>query len=256
MLKISNLHATVDGKEILRGVDLTVGDGQVHALMGPNGSGKSTLSNVIAGNPHYEVSQGSVTFDGMDLLAMPAEERAAAGIFMSFQAPVELPGVSMTNFLKAALAARRKRQGKEPLKVSEFLRLMKEKAELVGLPAGLTRRNVNEGFSGGERKRGEIFQMAMLEPELAILDEADSGLDVDALAAVAEGFNKLRGGKMSAIVITHYRRMLDYLKPTHVHVLSEGRIVRSGGIELGYYIEENGFDSITGSVKRDEDGRI
>lgn len=241
MLEIRNLHARVEGKEILKGIDLRIGDGEIHALMGPNGSGKSTLSHVIVGNPRYEVTQGEIEFNGKDLLKMPAEERATAGIFMSFQAPVEIPGVSMTNFLKAAVNAKRKAEGKEPIAAAEFLRLMKERRELVGLGQELTRRSVNEGFSGGERKRNEIFQMAMLEPLLAILDETDSGLDVDALAAVAEGFNKIRRPEMSAIVITHYRRMLDYLQPSHVHVLREGRVVESGGLELGYYIEENGF---------------
>ena len=241
MLEIRNLCARVEGKEILKGIDLTIGRGEVHALMGPNGSGKSTLSHVIVGNPRYEVTGGEIWFEGRDLLRMPAEERATLGIFMSFQSPVEIPGVSMTNFLKAAVNAKRKARGLEPMGAGEFLRLMKEKRELVGLGQELTRRSVNEGFSGGERKRNEIFQMAMLEPKLAILDETDSGLDVDALKVVAEGFNKLRTEEMSAIVITHYRRMLDYLQPTHVHVLREGRIVESGGLELGYYIEEKGF---------------
>ena len=244
MLQITNLHATVGGKEILKGVDLTINDGEIHALMGTNGAGKSTLSNVIVGNPAYEVTEGSITFDGKDLLAMKPEERANAGIFMSFQAPVEIPGVSMTNFIKAAVNARRKARGEEPLKAADFIKLMKEKRELVEIDKKLMNRSVNEGFSGGEKKRNEIFQMAMLEPTFCILDETDSGLDVDALRIVANGFNLLRTEKTSAMVITHYQRMLEYIKPDVVHVLIDGRIVKTGGAELAEKIEQEGFDWI------------
>ena len=244
MLQITNLHATVGGKEILKGVDLTINDGEIHALMGTNGAGKSTLSNVIVGNPAYEVTEGSITFDGKDLLAMKPEERANAGIFMSFQAPVEIPGVSMTNFIKAAVNARRKARGEEPLKAADFIKLMKEKRELVEIDKKLMTRSVNEGFSGGEKKRNEIFQMAMLEPTFCILDETDSGLDVDALRIVANGFNLLRTEKTSAMVITHYQRMLEYIKPDVVHVLIDGRIVKTGGAELAEKIEQEGFDWI------------
>ena len=244
MLQITNLHATVGGKEILKGVDLTINDGEIHALMGTNGAGKSTLSNVIVGNPAYEVTEGSITFDGKDLLAMKPEERANAGIFMSFQAPVEIPGVSMTNFIKAAVNARRKARGEEPLKAADFIKLMKEKRELVEIDKKLLNRSVNEGFSGGEKKRNEIFQRAMLEPTFCILDETDSGLDVDALRIVANGFNLLRTEKTSAMVITHYQRMLEYIKPDVVHVLIDGRIVKTGGAELAEKIEQEGFDWI------------
>ena len=244
MLQITNLHATVGGKEILKGVDLTINDGEIHALMGTNGAGKSTLSNVIVGSPAYEVTEGSITFDGKDLLAMKPEERANAGIFMSFQAPVEIPGVSMTNFIKAAVNARRKARGEEPLKAADFIKLMKEKRELVEIDKKLMNRSVNEGFSGGEKKRNEIFQMAMLEPTFCILDETDSGLDVDALRIVANGFNLLRTEKTSAMVITHYQRMLEYIKPDVVHVLIDGRIVKTGGAELAEKIEQEGFDWI------------
>lgn len=244
MLEIKNLHASVEGKEILRGVNLTIRDGEVHVLMGPNGSGKSTLSNVLVGNPKYEVTKGSVVFDGKDLLSLSPEDRSHEGVFMSFQAPTEIPGVSMTNFMRAALNAKRKYFGMEPMTPSEFLKLLKEKRKLVGLDAHFMSRGVNEGFSGGERKRNEIFQMAVLDPLFSILDETDSGLDVDALRIVAEGFNMLRSAKTSAMVITHYQRMLDYLKPDYVHVLVDGQIVRNGGAELGYEIEEKGFDWI------------
>ena len=244
MLEVRNLHASVEGKEILKGVDLTVRAGEVHALMGPNGSGKSTLSNVLVGNPQYTVTEGEITFNGKDLLAMPAEDRSHEGLFMSFQAPVEIPGVSMNNFMRAAVNAKRKYQGLPPITGAEFLKLVKEKRALVELDASLTRRSVNEGFSGGEKKRNEIFQMAMLEPTLTILDETDSGLDVDALRIVADGFNKLRTPQTSAICITHYQRMLDYLKPDIVHVMMNGRIVKTAGPELAYKIEEQGFDWI------------
>ena len=234
MLKIENLHASINGKEILKGVNLTVRDGEVHAIMGLNGAGKCTLSNVIVGHPAYEVTAGSITFNGKDLLALKPEERAHEGIFLSFQQPVEIPGVSMVNFMRAALNAKRKYRGEEPLAAADFLKL--------------TSRSVNEGFSGGEKKRNEIFQMAMLEPLLSILDETDSGLDVDALRIVAEGFNKLRTPQSSAIVITHYQRLLDYLKPDIVHVLIGGRIVKTAGPELALEIEERGFDWIKEEV--------
>lgn len=244
MLQIKNLHATVGGKEILKGVDLTINDGEIHALMGTNGAGKSTLSNVIVGNPAYEVTEGSITFNGKNLLEMKTEERAHEGIFMSFQAPIEIPGVSMTNFMRAAVNARRQAQGLEPLKSTDFLKIMREKRKLVEIDQKLMNRSVNEGFSGGERKRNEIFQMAMLEPTFCILDETDSGLDVDALRIVAEGFNKLRKPETSAMVITHYQRLLDYIKPDVVHVLIDGKIVKTGGPDLALKIENEGFDWI------------
>lgn len=244
MLEIRNLYATVGGREILKGIDLTIRDGEIHALMGTNGAGKSTLSNVIVGNTAYEVTGGTVTFNGKDLLAMSTEERAHEGIFMSFQSPIEIPGVSMTNFMRAAVNARRHAMGKEPLKSTDFLKLMREKRKLVEIDQKLMNRSVNEGFSGGEKKRNEIFQMAMLEPSFCILDETDSGLDVDALRIVAEGFNKLRKPETSAMVITHYQRLLDYIKPDVVHVLIDGRIVKTGGPELAQKIEDNGFDWI------------
>lgn len=249
MLEIRNLHATVGGKEILKGIDLTIKDGEIHALMGTNGAGKSTLSNVIVGNPSYEVTEGSITFNGKDLLAMKPEERAREGIFMSFQTPIEIPGVSMTNFMRAAVNARRETQGKEPLKSTDFLKLMREKRKLVEIDQKLMNRSVNEGFSGGEKKRNEIFQMAMLEPSFTILDETDSGLDVDALRIVADGFNKLRTPKTSAMVITHYQRLLDYLKPDTVHVLMGGRIVKTGGPDLATRIEQEGFDWIKNELQ-------
>lgn len=248
MLEIRNLHAAVEGKEILRGVNLTIGDGEVHVLMGPNGSGKSTLSNVLVGHPKYEVTEGSITFNGKDLLALSPEDRSHEGIFMSFQAPIEIPGVSMTNFMRAAVNAKRAYYGQEPLAATEFLKLLREKRKLVGLDAHFMSRGVNEGFSGGERKRNEIFQMAVLEPTFSILDETDSGLDVDALRIVADGFNQLRTAKTSAMVITHYQRMLDYLRPDFVHVLVDGRIVKNGTAQLGYDIEEKGFDWIKDEI--------
>ena len=244
MLEIRNLHARVEGKEILKGIDLTIRDGEIHALMGTNGAGKSTLSNVIVGHPKYEVTEGSITFDGRDLLKMSPEERSHAGIFMSFQLPVEIPGVSMTNFMRAAVNARREALGQEPLKSTDFLRLMRETQKTVGIDRRLVSRSVNEGFSGGEKKRNEIFQMAMLQPTFCILDETDSGLDVDALRVVAEGFNRLRTEKTSAMVITHYQRLLDYIQPDIVHVLLDGRIVKTAGPELAREIEERGFDWI------------
>ncbi|MBP5196089.1 MAG: Fe-S cluster assembly ATPase SufC [Bacteroidaceae bacterium] len=248
MLEINNLHASIGGKEILKGINLTIADGEIHAVMGTNGAGKSTLSNVIVGHPAYEVTEGSITFNGQDLLAMSTEQRANAGIFLSFQAPTEIPGVSMTNFMRAAVNARRAALGAEALSAGEFLKLMREKRKIVELDAKLTSRSVNEGFSGGEKKRNEIFQMAMLEPTFCILDETDSGLDVDALRIVAEGFNKLRKPETSAIVITHYQRLLDYLHPNVVHVLIDGRIVKTAGPELAAEIEQKGFDWIKEEV--------
>lgn len=242
------MHAAVGGKEILKGVNLTVRSGEIHALMGQNGAGKSTLGNVLAGNPAYVVTGGSVTFNGKDLLAMSPEERAHEGLFLSFQQPVEIPGVSMVNFMRAAVNARRKYLGLEPMSAGDFLKLMREKRKIVELDSKLASRSVNEGFSGGEKKRNEIFQMAMLEPVFSILDETDSGLDVDALRIVAEGFNKLRTEKTSALVITHYQRLLDYIRPQQVHVLLDGRIVKSGGPELAGEIERKGFDWIKADI--------
>ena len=248
MLEIKNLHVSIDGKEILKGIDLTVKAGEIHALMGQNGAGKSTLSAVLAGHPAYTVTEGSVTYNGKDLLAMPPEDRSHEGLFLSFQQPVEIPGVSMVNFMRAALNAKRKYQGLEPLEAAAFLKLMRERRKIVELDNKLASRSVNEGFSGGEKKRNEIFQMAMLEPTLCILDETDSGLDVDALRIVAEGFNRLRTSETSAIVITHYQRLLDYIKPDIVHVLIDGRIVRTAGPELAMQIEQQGFDWIKENV--------
>lgn len=244
MLEVKNLHATINGKEILKGINLVIKTGEVHAIMGPNGSGKSTLSAVLVGNPMYEVTQGEVTFNGKDLLAMAPEDRAHEGLFLSFQYPVEIPGVSMTNFMRAAINEKRKYQGLEPMSAGDFIKLMKEKRKVVELDSKLSNRSVNEGFSGGEKKRNEIFQMAMLEPTLSILDETDSGLDVDALRVVAEGVNKLKRPDTSTIVITHYDRLLDLIKPDIVHVLFNGRIVKTGGPELAKDIEEKGYDWI------------
>lgn len=244
MLEVKNLHATINGKEILKGINLVIKTGEVHAIMGPNGSGKSTLSAVLVGNPMYEVTQGEVTFNGKDLLAMPPEDRAHEGLFLSFQYPVEIPGVSITNFMRAAINEKRKYQGLEPMSAGDFIKLMKEKRKVVELDSKLSNRSVNEGFSGGEKKRNEIFQMAMLEPTLSILDETDSGLDVDALRIVAEGVNKLKRPDTSTIVITHYDRLLDLIKPDIVHVLFNGRIVKTGGPELAKEIEDKGYDWI------------
>ena len=243
LLDIRGLHASIGDKEILKGIDLTIRKGEVHAVMGPNGAGKSTLSAVLVGRPDYVVTAGSVTFLGRDLLAMSPEERSWAGIFLSFQYPIEIPGVSITNFMKAAVNARRKAQGLEELKPAEFIRLMKERMAMVQMKGEFAKREVNVGFSGGEKKRNEIFQMAMLDPMLSILDETDSGLDVDALRIVAEGVNKLRTPEKSAIVITHYQRLLEYIVPDVVHVLKEGRIVRTGGRELVDVIDRNGYDA-------------
>ena len=244
MLVVKNLHATIAGKEILKGIDLTVNDGEIHAIMGPNGSGKSTLSAVLTGNPLYTVTEGEAWFNGKNLLEMKPEDRAREGLFLSFQYPVEIPGVSMVNFMKAAVNAKRQYEGKEPLKAAEFMKLMKEKRELVELDPKLSRRSVNEGFSGGEKKRNEIFQMAMLNPKLSILDETDSGLDVDAMRIVADGVNKLLTPYKSIIVSTHYERLLDMIKPSVVHVLYNGRIVRTAGPELAKDIEKRGYDWI------------
>ena len=245
MLKIENLHASIAGKEILKGINLEVHPGEVHAIMGPNGSGKSTLSNVLVGHPAYTVTQGTVTFRGKDLLALAPEDRSHEGLFLSFQYPVEIPGVSMVNFMRTAVNEQRAYRGLEPLAANAFLKLMREKRALVELDSKLANRSVNEGFSGGEKKRNEIFQMAMLEPCLSILDETDSGLDIDALRIVAEGVNKLKTSDTSCIVITHYQRLLNYIKPDIVHVLYDGRIVRTAGSELALELEEKGYDWIT-----------
>ena len=244
MLKIKDLHANINGKEILKGINLTVRPGEVHAIMGPNGSGKSTLSAVLTGNPAYEVTGGSVEFYGKDLLALSPEDRAHEGLFLSFQYPVEIPGVSMVNFMRAAINEQRKYRGEEPMSATEFLKLMREKRAIVELDNKLANRSVNEGFSGGEKKRNEIFQMAMLEPKLSILDETDSGLDIDALRIVAEGVNKLKNDNNAIIVITHYQRLLDYIAPNFVHVLYKGRIVKSGGPDLALDLEKRGYDWI------------
>lgn len=244
MLEINDLHAQIEGKEILKGINLTVKAGEVHAIMGPNGSGKSTLASVLAGNPSFTVTGGSVTFYGKDLLAMSPEDRSHEGLFLSFQYPVEIPGVSMVNFMRAAINEKRKYYGQEPLNASDFLKLMREKRAIVELDNKLASRSVNEGFSGGEKKRNEIFQMAMLEPRLSILDETDSGLDIDALRTVAGGVNKLKTDNNATIVITHYQRLLDYIKPDFVHVLYKGRIVKTGGPELALVLEEKGYDWI------------
>ena len=244
MLEIKNLHATIAGKEILKGLDLTVRPGEVHAIMGPNGAGKSTLSSVLTGNPAYTVTEGSVTFYGKNLLEMAPEIRSREGIFMSFQYPVEIPGVSMVNFMRAAVNEHRKYKGEEPMSASEFLKLMRTKKELLELDSKLANRSVNEGFSGGEKKRNEIFQMAMLEPRLSILDETDSGLDIDALRVVAHGVNTLKNNDNASIVITHYQRLLDYRVPDFVHGLYNGRIVKTGTKELALELEEKGYDWI------------
>ena len=241
MLKIEDLHATVGGKHILRGLSLEVKPGEVHALMGPNGAGKSTLGNVLAGREGYEVTKGSVSFEGKDLLALEPEERAAEGVFLAFQYPVEIPGVNNTYFLRAALNAQRRHRGEEELDSMQFLKRVREKMSVLHMRDDLLHRAVNEGFSGGEKKRNEIFQMAVLEPKLAILDETDSGLDIDALKLVAEGVNVMRSPTRALLVITHYQRLLDYIKPDFVHVLADGRIVESGGPELALELEEHGY---------------
>ena len=241
MLKIENLHASVAGKEILKGLSLELQPGQVHAIMGPNGAGKSTLGNIIAGREGYEVTAGSVTFNGQDLLALEPEERAATGVFLAFQYPVEIPGVNNTYFLRAALNAQRRQRGEPELDSMQFLKRVREKMAVLHMRDDLLHRGVNEGFSGGEKKRNEIFQMAVLEPKLAILDETDSGLDIDALKGVAEGVNLMRSPDRALLVITHYQRLLDYIKPDFVHVLAEGRIVESGGPELALELERHGY---------------
>ena len=244
LLEIHNLHASVGEKEILKGVDLTIRRGETHAVMGPNGAGKSTLSAVLTGRPDYTVTEGSILYDGRDLLSMSPEERSWAGIFLSFQYPIEIPGVSISTFMKAALDARRKALGEEPLSGAAFLKLMKEKMAFVQMKGEFAKREVNVGFSGGEKKKNEIFQMAMLDPVLSILDETDSGLDVDALRIVAEGVNALKTPEKSIIVITHYQRLLESIVPDYVHVLKEGRIVRTGGRELVGEIEAHGYDAL------------
>ena len=252
MLEVKNLHAEINGREILRGIDLTVRPGEVHAIMGPNGSGKSTLSMVLAGNPAYTVTAGEATFYGKDLLAMPPEVRSHEGLFLGFQYPVEIPGVSMVNFMRAAVNARREYFNEPPMSATDFLKLMREKRAVVELDNRLASRSVNEGFSGGEKKRNEIFQMAVLEPKLSILDETDSGLDIDALRIVANGVNKLRTDFNSTIVITHYQRLLDYIKPDVVHILYKGRIVMTAGPELALELEERGYDWIKKQVDGNE----
>ena len=242
MLEIKNLHASVEDKEILKGVDLEIGPGEIHAVMGPNGAGKSTLAAVLTGRPGYTVTEGSVTFCGKDLLAMAPEERAWAGLFLSFQYPIEIPGVTITAFMKAAVNAKRRANGLEELKAGEFLKLQKEKMAFLKMKPEFAKREVNVGFSGGEKKRNEIFQMAMLDPSLSILDETDSGLDVDALKIVADGVNALRSPRKSAIIVTHYHKLLEYVQPDFVHVLKDGRIVKTGGRELIDAIESEGFD--------------
>jgi Fe-S cluster assembly ATP-binding protein len=244
MITIKNLHASIDGKEILKGLNLEVPAGQVHAIMGPNGAGKSTLASVLAGREDYEVTEGSVDFDGTDLLELSTENRAREGMFLAFQYPVEIPGVSNVNFLRTALNEIREYRGEEAISAKDFMAMVREKSAIVELDAKLASRSVNEGFSGGEKKRNEIFQMAMLEPKLAILDETDSGLDIDALRIVANGVNKLRSEKNATIVITHYQRLLDYIVPDVVHVLYNGRIVKSGPKELALELEEKGYDWI------------
>lgn len=244
MIKIENLHASIDGKEILKGLNLEVKAGEVHAIMGPNGAGKSTLASVLAGREEYEVTAGSVDFDGADLLEMETEERAREGLFLAFQYPVEIPGVSNVNFLRTAINEIREYKGEEAISAKDFMAMVREKSALVELDAKLASRSVNEGFSGGEKKRNEIFQMAMLQPKLSILDETDSGLDIDALRIVANGVNKLKSDKNATIVITHYQRLLDYIVPDFVHVLFDGKIVKTGTKELALELEEKGYDWI------------
>ncbi len=242
MLSIKDLYVSIDGNEILKGINLEVKPGEIHAIMGPNGSGKSTLANVLAGKEEYEVTQGEVTYLDEDLLEMAPEDRARGGLFLSFQYPVEIPGVPMVNFLKTAVNEHRKARGEKELTAGEFLKLMRDKKEMIEMDAQLTNRSVNEGFSGGEKKKNEIFQMALLEPKLAILDETDSGLDIDALKTVAHGVNALKTPNNATIIITHYQRLLDYIIPDHVHVLYKGKMVKSGGRELALELEEKGYD--------------
>lgn len=249
MLSIKDLRASIEGKEILKGINLEIKPGEVHAIMGPNGSGKSTLASVLAGRDEYEVTGGSVVFEGKDILEMAPEERAAEGIFLAFQYPVEIPGVTTINFLKTAVNEIRKYRGENPLDAAQFLKMVREKAKLVSMNDSLLKRALNEGFSGGEKKRNEIFQMAVLEPKLAILDETDSGLDIDALRIVSEGVNSLRTPERATIVVTHYQRLLDYIVPDYVHVLYKGRIVKSGPKELALELEEKGYDWIKAEVE-------
>ncbi len=249
MLTIKNLKASIEGKEILQGLNLTVNSGEVHAIMGPNGSGKSTLANVLAGKEEYDVTDGEILFDGENISELSPEDRARKGLFLAFQYPIEIPGVSNANFLKTALNEVRKSKGLEPLDSKDFLILMKEKMKLVEMDKSMTQRSVNEGFSGGEKKRNEVFQMAMLEPSLCIMDETDSGLDIDALRIVANGVNALRNKERSFVVITHYQRLLDYIIPDFVHVLYKGKIVKSGGKELALELEEKGYDWIKEEVE-------
>jgi Fe-S cluster assembly ATP-binding protein len=256
MLEIKNLHANVEGKEILRGINLTVNAGEIHAIMGPNGSGKSTLASVLAGRAEYEVTEGEVTFEGKDLLDMDPEVRAREGVFLAFQYPVEIPGVNTSYFLKAALNAVRTHRGETELDAGQFLKLVREKVKVVEMNQSLLNRPVNEGFSGGEKKRSEIFQMALLEPKLAILDETDSGLDIDALRIVANGVNTLKSPDNATIVVTHYQRLLNYIVPDHVHVLYQGRIVKSGGKELALELEQKGYDWIIGEVEAQEKAEL
>jgi Fe-S cluster assembly ATP-binding protein len=248
LLSIRNLHASISDKEILRGITLTVKPGEVHAVMGPNGSGKSTLAQVLAGHPAFEVTQGEVIYDGRNLLELDAEERAQAGLFLAFQYPIEIPGVSNAYFLRSAYNAIREARGLEEVDPMEFYDLMEQKLRMVEMPEAMLQRSVNTGFSGGEKKRNEILQMAVLEPRLAILDETDSGLDIDALRIVADGVNKLRRPENSTIVVTHYQRLLNYIVPDYVHVLANGRIVKSGGKELALELEERGYDWLTGAA--------
>jgi Fe-S cluster assembly ATP-binding protein len=245
MLQIKDLKVGIEDTQILKGINLEVKAGEIHAIMGPNGSGKSTLSEVIAGNEDYEVEGGNITFNGKDLLELDPEERAHNGVFLSFQYPVEIPGISVSNFIKTSITEKRKAQGLEPIPTKDLLKMMREKMELLSIKQGYLSRNMNEGFSGGEKKRNEIFQMAMLEPKLAILDETDSGLDIDALRIVANGVNKLRSADNATVIITHYQRLLDYIVPDFVHVLYNGRIVKSGGAELAHELEEKGYDWVT-----------
>lgn len=248
MIKIQDLKAEIEGKSILKGLNLEIGKGEVHAIMGPNGSGKSTLASVLAGNENYDVTGGSVDFLGQDLLELEPEERARLGLFLAFQYPLEIPGVSNANFMKQSVNEVRKSRGLEPLNAASFLKLMRERAALVEIDKSFLSRSVNQGFSGGEKKRNEVFQMAMLEPKFAVLDETDSGLDIDALKIVANGVNKLRNGERSFLVITHYQRLLDYIVPDYVHILSDGKIIQSGGKELAIELEEKGYDLIKEQV--------
>lgn len=249
MLQIKNLHASIEGKEILKGIDLEVKAGEVHAIMGPNGAGKSTLSSVVAGNEDFEVTEGEIVLSGEDISELAPEERAHKGIFLSFQYPVEIPGVSVTNFIKTAINESRKAQGLDEMPANEMLKKIKEKAEMLGIDRKFLSRSLNEGFSGGEKKRNEIFQLAMLEPKLAFLDETDSGLDIDALRIVANGVNKLKSNENAVVLITHYQRLLEYIVPDYVHVLMDGKIVKSGGKELALKLEEQGYDWLKEEVK-------